>query len=231
MIPGPDIFKKCPFCETIMIEDSLTSGNTFGAAHWSDGKVDAEMMPDFPEFVGCPSCDNFFWIQSVDVVGKYDWFQGEDNEMPEEWKKAERVKKPEIEDYIKALNQGKGDAKGLFYRPSGKSYMWLIPSRAKCLRIRLWWDLNDLIRYEEKQTELFQSYKDVFLDNLYDLSTLLDEEDFEDQIMCSEIFRELGKFEISLDRLLSIPGNYKNICDQLKIFIQLKSRTVQRLNI
>jgi len=48
MMPGPDIIYKCPKCGSFLKNKSLMSGNTIGACHYSDGKVIAMMMPEYP---------------------------------------------------------------------------------------------------------------------------------------------------------------------------------------
>ncbi len=213
MLPGPTIYKECPSCKKIVTEGSLASGNTFGAIHWSDGKMDAEMLPEFPGVVSCPECRELFWIKDAKTVGEYDWFNGEDYEEPEEWKKAKSVKDPGIEDYQNALNQGLDSSK----------------DREKYIRVHLWWALNDLVRYEEKQPELFRQYQEIFQNNLESLVGLLENCDAAGQIMKAEIARELGEFETCLVRLAIIPKEHETLCNQLRQFVQQKSRIVQKL--
>jgi len=44
------------------------SGNTFGATFWTDGKRDAPMLPDLPEFVKCPHCKLLLWINEQEEL-------------------------------------------------------------------------------------------------------------------------------------------------------------------
>ena len=48
MLPGPDMYKHCSSCHQLIIEETLMSGNTFGAIYWSDGKREAPMLPKTP---------------------------------------------------------------------------------------------------------------------------------------------------------------------------------------
>ena len=66
MTLGPATARACPACRTAVAEISLMSGNTLGATFWSDGKVDAPMMPDLPDVVRCPSCAAVFRLSTAE---------------------------------------------------------------------------------------------------------------------------------------------------------------------
>ncbi len=69
MIPGPDIIYKCPKCSTLLKCGSLLSGNTIGACHYSDGKMIAMMMPEYPYITICKKCKKIFWLEEEFEVG------------------------------------------------------------------------------------------------------------------------------------------------------------------
>ncbi|NTU72720.1 hypothetical protein HGB07_00915 [Candidatus Roizmanbacteria bacterium] len=215
MLPGPTIYRECPSCNKPFTEHSLTSGNTFGAVYWSDGKMDAEMLPEFPAIVKCPDCNNIFWISDATVIGMYDWFRGEDYEEPEEWKKAKSVIDLKIEDYITAIEEKvfSGD-----------------DNREEYLRIHLWWLINDLIRYENRQPGLFKQHNDMFRANLKHLDKLLRCKDDDEKLMKAEIARELGEFDLCVNRLEDVSNARGNVCRQINQFVQCKSQIVQRIN-
>lgn len=214
MLPGPTVYRECPACNTTVTGDSLASGNTFGAVYWSDGKMDAEMLPEFPEIVKCPDCSDLFWIEESTVIGEYDWFNGEDYEKPEEWKNAKSVIEPRVEDYIRAIEMK------LF---SGDD------DREKYLRIHLWWLINDFVRYEDREPDLFKDHKETFQNNLKYLDKLLGENDDDEKLMKAEIARELGEFDLCANRLEEVSEEKGDVCRQIKIFVQRKSQIVQRL--
>ena len=81
-----DRFVKCPKCGRIWCEISWSSGNTFNSTLWSDGKLDAPMLPSVPSFVQCPACGEFFYPK--------------DNHCELSRQQADKVEK----EYTKALN-------------------------------------------------------------------------------------------------------------------------------
>jgi hypothetical protein len=70
MLPGPDEIIRCPVCLGLLRHSTLASGNTFGAELWSDGRLDAPMLPDSPPVVLCPCCAAPFWERSAVRVGE-----------------------------------------------------------------------------------------------------------------------------------------------------------------
>ena len=47
-MPAPPTIIECPHCNDKALKAGILSGNTFGAVSWSDGKMVAPMLPDFP---------------------------------------------------------------------------------------------------------------------------------------------------------------------------------------
>ena len=66
MLPGPDMYKHCSSCHQLIIEETLMSGNTFGAIYWSDGKREAPMLPKTPWLITCPHCKALLWIDALE---------------------------------------------------------------------------------------------------------------------------------------------------------------------
>ena len=62
MRPGPTIIRKCSSCAAPMAQATFRSWNTFGGTLWSDGKVEAPMLPNRPWLVKCPHCNSLLWI-------------------------------------------------------------------------------------------------------------------------------------------------------------------------
>jgi len=215
MTPGPSIIIECPHCNKLLSRSSLGSGNTFGATHWSDGKMDAPMLPDFPEIVRCSICDAFIWIKDTREIGMYDWFNESTNDnVPEEWKKAKSVTWPERSDFEKAIEQKQGTS----------------IEREKYLRMQLWWHLNDPVRNGERSTILPPENAELFFGNLEHLSQLLVDGSPDDQIMRAEIARECGDFEKCLVRLMVIPEKYADVSNQIRTFAVEGNRVVQKMN-
>jgi hypothetical protein len=68
MIPGPTYVYACPDCQLRVSKRSIMSGNTFGATHYSDMRVDAPMMPSYPRITKCVRCDCSFWLDETTKV-------------------------------------------------------------------------------------------------------------------------------------------------------------------
>lgn len=45
MIPGPTLVRARPECKALAKHEAIQSGNTFGARWWTDGAMDAPMLP------------------------------------------------------------------------------------------------------------------------------------------------------------------------------------------
>ena len=69
MIPGPKYVYECSRCSGPISYRTMASGNTFNSILWSDGKLDAPMMPDQPAAVICPHCRELVWLQDLKNLG------------------------------------------------------------------------------------------------------------------------------------------------------------------
>lgn len=70
MIPGPDQILACPRCDALHRRRTLATGNTLEMTRWSDGKVDAPMLPDLPKITRCHSCRRIFWLANARALGE-----------------------------------------------------------------------------------------------------------------------------------------------------------------
>ena len=180
MLPGPPQTIYCPHCETILSYDSLTSGNTFGATLWSDGKQVAPMMPLPPEIAKCPSCAGCFWLESASPC--------DDCDAPDNWTDpvtrggipVPAILEPDEQDYYDAF------------------FLDLFEGKEQETRARVlaWWRCNDAQRvpfappvdWKARKTELWR-------DNLLRLEHLLDRETDQNHLMKAEIFRHQGYYD------------------------------------
>lgn len=174
MLPGPMLIKKCTACKTLIQQDTLRSGNTFGATFWTDGKRDAPMLPDSPWLVKCPHCGELLWIDELEQVGEVDFMNGEEG-----FSSAKSYRYPSSKDYYAILNSDGLD-----------------DDKRRYLRVRAWWLKNDAVR-KGKTSKMTGTDKK----NLLSLLSLLDESNQNDQLMRCEIFRELGEFEKAAEAL------------------------------
>jgi hypothetical protein len=179
MLPGPTMIRKCSICTGLILEDTIASGNTFGARYWTDGKMEAPMLPDEPWLVKCPHCGALVWLDKQQLVGQTGpWGEGD-----EKLNEALPFTIPSLEDYFVVLAKKVRSKKKLRY-----------------LRLRAWWAGNDTRRNEENPTPLTEDE----IANISALHEMLDVSDDNDRIMKAEAIRELAKYEEAM-ALLSVP--------------------------
>jgi hypothetical protein len=186
MLPGPDIIYQCSTCSNLLKVGSLTSGNTFGATIFSDGKRIAPMLPDFPEITKCKKCNTIFWISKAKKVGSYHW----GDRVKPEWANADNAEFLTLQDYSKALenNLAENEKEEVFIRQN------------------IWWSFNDRVR---DGYALFENEndKELWRKNCITLLDLFDEKDVNQKIMIAEINRNLGHFDICIAIIDSIVAN------------------------
>lgn len=214
MLPGPTIYRECSHCKKPFTQWSLTSGNTFGAVHWSDGKMDADMMPIYPEIVRCPECAELLWIEDTEIVGSCDFFEGENLHEDSPLKDAKSAQKLDMLGFQEAIESEAGST----------------VEREKYLRIQLWWSMNDLIRYEEKDEKQFFGIADMFKQNGLRLSLLLEQDD-DELIMKAELAREIGDFEGCLSILGKVSAELEDVCVQITQLAKEQERLVKSLQL
>lgn len=199
MIPGPDQILACPSCGKPLRRETLTSGNTFGAILWSDGKREAPMLPDFPAVSRCGHCHSIFWVEDAASFGEDDRFGEEQPEkQPETWARALDIDFLDADGYVEAID------------------MTSEPKRIHFLRIMLWHTLNDPYRNDKAVSQGSQS--DLFVRNLEALIQLLDETNPGERIMKAEALREIGRHEDAIQLLMDVDHELewatKQICAQ-----------------
>ena len=198
MRPGPEIIRKCVSCTVPMAQVTIKSGNTFGATLWTDGKMEAPMLPDLPWFVKCPHCHSLLWIDEQVELGEAELdcmliSEKEKLSMKPYLKKASLLDieisipqcvTPSEEELFASMDTNISDVK-----------------KARYLRLRAWWAGNDVRRKSRKKHPL--SEKEA--KNLQALVALLIESDKNDRIIKAEIMRELGRFDDAVSILSMLP--------------------------
>ena len=177
MFPGPTLIKQCAGCAQPFAQETLASGNTFGAKYWTDGKTEAPMLPDQPALIKCPHCQALLWIEAQNLLDEVDF--GDRTAYPA----AQAYLLPTFEDYWEVLASGDCDLE-----------------QERYLRFQIWWTGNDQRR--NRTTPLPLSEPEI--ENLWALMALLYEVDEPDRLMKAEMLRELGEFTEALT-LLSEP--------------------------
>ncbi len=198
MLPGPILYLFCPKCHAVTTRPTLSSGNTFGARRWTDGKMIADMLPEFTDIIKCMNCQSFFWIDDAEVREWDAWYGmlSEEKIPVPDWVKRIRhtyyARDLTREEYIEAINGNVANTK----------------EREKYLRIRLWWIDNDQSRETTSAgIEIQNDYS--YRDNLQKLETILEENTLDERIMKAEAKRELGNFDMAIELLQKIPNDVR----------------------
>jgi hypothetical protein len=208
MTPGPTLVIKAPGCNQLLKVNTIMSGNTFGATHWSDGKVEAPMLPDRPWLRKSPSENVMFWMDEVKEVGRYHPFGGGNSEE-EAWQGLEYAEEPSEEDYFCALD-------------SGVANSW---ERLKYLRTRIWWKGNESIRLGEADR-----LPDRHRENLEALLEFYDGNEPDSRLARTELLRELGRFEEAADLIKeSFPVDYARVVAAIGRLIEERETRVTRI--
>ncbi len=185
MLPGPTIIYKCPKCGNLLKSDSLLSGNTIGACHYSDGKMTAMMMPEYPYITKCEKCNELFWLEEECEVGTCKAWDESDSL----YIKVSYANFLSIEEYFKAL-----ETEGIIRNKGDELY----------LRQRIWWGYNDRVRWKGKQLFINDDDRILWKSNLERFLELLNEKDINHLIMRAEMHRNLGDFEKCMSIIHSI---------------------------
>ena len=176
MTPGPTLIKECARCRGLIEETTIGSGNTCGAKFWSDGKMEAPMLPDHPWLVKCPYCGAFAWLDELKEAGRVEPY----DDTPEEFKDARPYARLTLQDFHACLDGGGLAGDKEFY-----------------VRLHAWWTGNDARRKGKADKPLSAEEKK----NLNALLPLADKTD-SGRLMKAEIHRELGEFDLAAHLLV-----------------------------
>lgn len=196
MKQGPDKVLECPNCKTAIIIFTLASGNTVDAQTWTDGKMIAPMLPQLPALTKCSTCAHYFWLSEATVIGEIPLWGPELDKIPENWKKAERVRDLTEIEYLEAIRKGAA----------------LNRDQELYLRLGAWWAGNDPQRdmnYTPEASGFIRTHEGIH--NLKRFSGLLDENNPQERLFKAEAMRELGLFSEALNLLVfNFPKEYEN---------------------
>lgn len=171
LTPGPTVVVQCGGCSRPLTLWTIGSGNTIGARFWTDGKVEAPMLPMRPELGKCPHCQKVFWIADAKRLGEIQPWATE-----KQWETAKEIGEPGEQDYLKAAGVA-----------------GLSRARVVSARQRAWWLANDPVRARPGRAPTWNAAQRT---NLEVLSALLDETKARDVVLKAEIARELGRFDV-----------------------------------
>lgn len=178
MTPGPTLIKKCTSCNGLFKQSTIGSGNTFRAKFWTDGKMQASMMPSRPAAVLCPHCQTLLWLSELETVGEIsDWFPTKHDDP--KFKELPHYDDLQVDHYWSALTSSKLDKQ-----------------KERYLRFRLLHLFNDDRRLGEERP-----YNHRELENMSSFIELLTEDDDQSVLLKAELLRSLGRFKEALTTL------------------------------
>jgi hypothetical protein len=236
------ILIQCPYCKQKMFDYELSSYAVYHSTLFSDGKSSQNIGFTADQTIKiCASCEQPFWVEQI-AVDEEKLYQLRDS-LPQAKSISDlpfmlNEKFPEelIKYYEKLLNTG-------FAGNSEKKYF---------LRIRIWWAINDLIRYRTNlfglirgtrkfnnlwshfknrrlQRQSFQSFTPLFINNLRELILLTIPIHEDDYIMLAEMYREIGQFNKARKSLNQVSDQNSSVVKKLKRKILLRQKKVIKL--
>jgi hypothetical protein len=185
MIPGPLVVIACPKCHAPAQLPTLESGNTFGAEVWTDGYMDAPMLPTTPAATRCHACKTLFWVEDAPRLGEIDLGSGrsrdaQGNEVgaatADGWRDA-----PEVRPLTKAQ----------YHQALAQDELVTSEERERILRMLAWHASNAPRRRGRPPT----APDDRDRRNMERLLELSRAALFEAALTAAELARELGRFE------------------------------------
>ena len=195
--PGPDYIYECTKCKNLLKKGSNASGNSLGSTLYSDARMIAPMLLEFPNFTKCQKCNTVLWLSEMKEIGTC----GERNKNCKlEWKYADRARFLDVKDLFRFLEMDivKNDK-----------------VKEKIVRQQIWWTFNDRVRANK---EIFIDKGDEILweQNCRRLIELFDVEDVNQKIMKAELHRNLGEFETCMELINSLDKSFDWLTDKFK---------------
>ncbi len=126
MFPGTPNIKICLDCDDLIEEDVLLSGNTFGADFYTDGKMEAPMLPEQHALFKCPHCQSLMWSDDLQII---------DSDELDEQVNVTPYLIPNFDEYLYKLKDGDID-------------------KEEYLRVKAWHAGNDQRRKNNRKLEL-----------------------------------------------------------------------------
>ena len=217
MQPGPTEIIECLKCRALARVPSLLSGNTIGARWWTDGKMEAMMLPQYPEITRCGACAAFYWVSDARRIGEIDYNDdSKRRKIPEEWREAEEIEELSEDEYLQAIAGGLGKPR----------------KRELYLRTRAWWAGNDAFRTPDQPRpgQPIPPRSPAATANLERLFKLLRTKDITERLLKAEVARELGRFDEALEILRSeFPSQYQRVVTLMQELSQAKDRLVTQI--
>ncbi len=214
MLTGPISVYQCPNCSKNILQWTLSSGNTFNAKFYSDGRIEAPGLPQSVFITKCQNCKFIFWLDKDLEIDQF-----EDNYLDDQLK---------LEKNDLYLNNGFWaellDESALVYALENKNFR--NDSEEKYLRKNLLWILN------KKITNYIDYNQHLWSENTNRLIELIDSNSEKELLLSAELYRNMGEFEKCYEILDSISDqNFIRFAYAIFQKCKQKSRMVFQLEI
>jgi len=175
VLPDSDLIIACPHCEAPARLFQLMAGNVFGAITWTDGWMDAPMLPRPPRITRCMACQKIFWVG----LGRHLGFAGTPgkDDADERWKDAPYFEPLDEAACFEAIRDGLGLNAELEIE----------------LRVFTWWRGNDAFR--EPQHPPGHPSSEEAIANMERMIEMAAEGDEDLLLFRAEAQRHLGRFD------------------------------------
>lgn len=185
MIPDTDLIIACPYCAAPARVFQLLSGNPMGAITWTDGWMDAPMMPRTPRITRCSDCKKIYWVATASQLGYV--ALGDTSEAAGEFKNAPHVEPLNEADCFEALSEGLAPTTDLELE----------------LRVFTWWRGNDAFREPDHPAGHPTAPNAVAnMERIIELTKEIWEEDL--LLFRAEALRHLGRFDEARDSMQGV---------------------------
>lgn len=198
------IIMHCPLCGIKMQDYEMMSITIHNSTLYSDGKQITEpWMNNDKATALCPSCKEVFWREDAAIQRDAD----REDDLPAAG---------DVYDLPFMLQDDAKEQLIHFYHKRLKSGFANTNDRKIYLRIRIWWGINDFVRYRKplikeltnigslrripafleyrrRSMYLFKNHQVLFNENLMKLISIFKPEHDGEQLMLAEMYRELGE--------------------------------------
>lgn len=233
---------QCRLCKQKMFSFELTSYTVYSSTGYSDGKTDTKPFIDNEKAIAiCPSCNQAFWVEDalVETENAYDLI----DTVP---------KALDILDLSSTTDDNPQHGKIVFYEKLLKQGFAYNTEKKYYLRVRMWWAINDLLRYQlpffkflmkfsslqrfrkmyknrQERKKLFNGLKEVFDENLLRLIALTDQKYDDEIIMKAEMYRELGEFGEAGKTINKLEDTRNSVARKIKKEIFFRKKRVVKI--
>lgn len=226
---------KCPHCKTLMRDYELMSYTVHSSTTYSDGFCE-DGIPKIKDISICVACNKVFWREDAKLSEELDY------EAMEELKNA-----LDMMDLPWRLDDDRQEKKILFYKDLLEHDFADNDIKETYLRTRLWWSINDLVRYlagwrsaknlkqlryilkhRKESLRLFKKYENLSKENLDRLIFLYIKKGDVDLLYLADMYREKSDFNKAMEILLKVERKGA-IFNQMKHKIRRKNSRVFKL--